>query len=372
VKLAAGRSGASVGPGRALLALAVAATAVSCGAPSSAPPPAGGPAAPPPDTSPEEGDTDLGQGEGDLGEGDLGEGDVVEPGGDEPDPGAGSGDAETDDEETDGGTTTQDETEQGRGSRTVAWILGLGPSAPAGPSSFRAYALLERGDCEGLLDRFDASHPEALQLGAAEDLYRATALACLAATGARADLWDDAGALAARAGAGTSSCLDLAARAVLDDLLVLGRADQTTPIEPGPVEERHAPPCPSITSVEPGTGAAGTVVTIRGQHLDRVEAIELRRRDADQADERGSAVTSLEGDTLAAARVGSDTITLEVPGDAAPGPLCLILRAVPDWDADAAPFTLEPSVPEGSDGSDEQGEGEPAPTGQPSPCPPPP
>jgi hypothetical protein len=363
-------SPASIGRGRRLLVLLVASTLVSCGTPSAAPSPDVAPTAPPPATSQggtQEGDGRDEQDAGDDGDsGDTGkpEGDVEagDDGRDGREPQASSDDARGEDQD-DSAAEDASEREPERRSRTVAWILGLGPSAPTGPSAFRAYALLERADCEGLLDRFDASHPEALQLGASEDLYRATALACLAATDSRSDLWDEAEALAARAGAGTSSCLDLVTRALLDDLLTIGQADPTARLVPGPVDERHAPPCPRITSVEPAAGQGGTVVTISGQHLDRIEAVELRRRDADQLDPRGSPIASLEADTLAAARAGGG-ITLEIPSDVAPGPLCVLLRAVPDWDADGAPFDVTPSVTDGS----EDGAGDPS--GQPSPCPP--
>jgi hypothetical protein len=253
----------------------------------------------------------------------------------------------------------------------VAWILSLGPRAPSGPSAFRAYALLERGDCAGILDRLDADHREALQLGQpSEDLYRAAALACLAGLDGRSELWGEARDIAARAGDGSGSCLDLATRVTLDALLAAGQADPNVRVEPSAGADGVAPACPELTGLVTDHSDGTTTIRVEGRHLDAVVDVELRQRDATGDGDRGSFVAGLDAGSLADARIAANAFLLQVPGGLPPGEYCVLLRAIPDWDADGAALTVQvdPSGG-GGDGDDEAATSDGAETS--SPCPPP-
>jgi hypothetical protein len=164
----------------------------------------------------------------------------------------------------------EDEEPPPRRRSLIAWLLDLGPSAPSGPSEFRAYERLMTLDCAGLIERLDdAEHDDALNLRPrSEALYRAVGSACLAAFDGRSDLWPAARELAAVAGEGTGSCLDRATRRLLDDLLAAHEADPTAIFEAAKgAGNAHAPPCPRIDRLVPDGGPLGAEIRIEGANL---------------------------------------------------------------------------------------------------------
>jgi hypothetical protein len=210
-----------------------------------------------------------------------------------------------------------------------AWILGLGPSAPTGPSAFRAYRLLAEGDCQGLLDRFDPDHPERLSLAdASATLYRGAAAACLAAFHDEVDRWADAEQAASTAGVGDGGCLDRAVSALLADLLAAHRDDPDARFErSSDPSAASAPPCPTLLEVVPAAGPPGTDVRLRGEHLGQ-EGLRV-----DVYDHNG-----LVGELVPT--VTDRELVVTIDGSAAPGTVCLALHATPDWYADGVTFEV--------------------------------
>jgi hypothetical protein len=210
-----------------------------------------------------------------------------------------------------------------------AWILGLGPSAPTGPSAFRAYRLLAEGDCQGLLDRFDPDHPERLSLAdASATLYRGAAAACLAAFHDEVERWADAEQAASAAGVGDGGCLDRAVSALLADLLAAHRDDPAARFErSSDPTAASAPPCPTLLEVVPAAGPPGTDVRLRGEHLAQ-EGLRV-----DIYDHNGLVVEVVP-------TVTDRELVVTVDGSAAPGTVCLALHATPDWYADGVTFEV--------------------------------
>jgi hypothetical protein len=268
----------------------------------------------------------------------------------------------------DGGALETDEAEQPAAPsrrNLITWILGLGPSAPTGPSAFRAYGLLVDGDCQGVLDRFDEGHPEQLRLGAAsEELYRAAASACLAAFDGRLDLWTVAEAGAASSAVGDGGCLDRAVGEMLASLVAAHRDDPAAGFERAG-GAGATPPCPTITQLSPPRGPPGTVVRISGDHLHAPQ-LEVHL----VVGEQGPIVE------LVPQRDGSDLL-VTIDGVGGPASVCLALHTVPDWYAAGATFELEaPTAAETVEGADvddtDEASGAPAVGQPPSPvtCPP--
>jgi hypothetical protein len=230
-----------------------------------------------------------------------------------------------------------------------AWILGLGPSAPTGPSAFRAYRLLVEGDCQGLLERFDPDHPERLSLVAASaSLYRGAAAACLAAFHDERDRWAEAEEAAAAGGVGDGGCLDRAVSALLADLLAAHRDDPEAGFERSTdPSTATAAPCPTLSEVVPAAGPPGTEVRLRGKHLEQGDLRVHVYDGSGLVDEVVPTVT--DGDLL-----------MTVDGLTGPATVCLALHATPDWYAAGVTFEVLAA-----------GQDDPAPGGDGAPlCPP--
>lgn len=274
---------------------------------------------------------------------------------DDEDPPAG----ETTDSDTDtraarsGGTTNAGTTDEGNGTDSatgggrsvISWIIGLGPSAPSGPSAFRAYEMLVSGRCSEVGAGFDDG---SLDLGAAsEALYRGTAAACLAAIEGQQGRWSDAEAAAQTAGSGDGGCLDRAVRRLLDGLLEAHRADPAASFERGrDAGTAIAPPCPSISRLSPDHGPNGTAVRISGAHLDTA-GLEVR---LDARPGLGEFVGE-------AVRDGQDLVVpIAVPDGVTT--VCVALHTIPNWYADGAVFVVEPPVNSAPDEGTADGDGD--------------
>jgi hypothetical protein len=248
------------------------------------------------------------------------------------------GDAGTaDDPGTPTSATPSPTTETGTGSTTptkkkkknvIAWILGLGPGAPDGPPEFTAYRELQQRRCGEVFDRVAELDEPAVTL------YTGAANACLAAFEGRADLWPKAAdALAEVDGrAGELTCMDRAALALLERVVRLHEKHPSRSFQAAADGKSKPPPCPSITSLEPDRGVAGTIVRMSGRHLDGDDVVGVSVFD--------SLGNSLTADVDRAD--GSLQVTMpEEPPSEASASVCVVVRADPDWRADGAMFTYE-------------------------------
>ncbi len=211
----------------------------------------------------------------------------------------------------------------------IAWILSLGPGAPDGPPEFTAYRELQQRRCSAVFDRVGELDEPAVTL------YSGAANACLAAFDGRDDMWPKASeALGEVSGrVDELTCMDRAALALLERVVRLHEEHPARSFRPAASGKSKAPPCPTITSLAPDRGAAGTLVRMSGRHLDGDDVV-------------GISVIDSSGNSLPADGVervdGSLQFTMpeEPPSDASAS-VCIVVRAEPDWRADGAMFTYE-------------------------------
>jgi hypothetical protein len=254
----------------------------------------------------------------------------------------------------------------------IAWILDLGPGAPAGPPEFVAYRGLLGGlsqDAaptlvEGCQDLAASLQEDALQLSSeATQLYSAVAAACLGALSADDSAW----AVAEQASQQLTpprSCMDLNAYDLLLRLVAARRANpggQFVPAtDPG---SAAAPACPMIAAIEPPVGPRGTLVRLVGTNLHRTIQVLVDFEDGDG--EHGDEFYELEipaDDPRLTITEQTITFSIDDTTGAAVG-ACIVAQGAPTWNGTGIAFTFTGDPAES-----------PAPTEPPSltaPCPPP-
>jgi hypothetical protein len=238
----------------------------------------------------------------------------------------------------------------------IAWLLSLGPGAPAGPPEFQAYELVLNRDCASLAQRLGPDGDLQALSGEAVRLYEGLANACLAAFSGETGRWE-AAETAFEALAPPVSCLDVAAYGLLGRLVT---AHQTNPM--GQFEaatdpaSAAAPPCPSITVIEPNRGPSGTPVLVAGTNLDRVGEVILYFETSDGTQfESAVEYQAVSPEALTITVVDDTNVALWA---------CVVVRGAPGWNGAGALFVIEdsPGAPPAQSGVPE-----PAPT---APCPP--
>lgn len=236
----------------------------------------------------------------------------------------------------DSGAATVTTDERAFGFRFIRWIRRLSASAPTGPPEFRAYELLRAGRCLTLSTTLDT-----LELKpTATTLYGGAANACRAALAGRKRLWADATEAFqdVRLAQDEFTCMDRAAFGLLKRLV---RAHQRFPnarFRLADSSEAKAPPCPSITTLEPAHGLPGTVVKIRGDFLNRyVTGVRVDFSDVSRDVDAVLVEDHLE-------------FVMPEPGNESSPVACVVVHTEPEWDASGATFTLD----EGSGTDDSQ------------------
>lgn len=212
----------------------------------------------------------------------------------------------------------------------IAWILGLGPSAPSGPTGFDVYDLLGRRECDAVFDRVEELDDTP------QILYRGAASACLAAFEGRDDLWDEAEAALERVANRPDdlNCLDVVVLELLESLVEAHRDNPRGRFEArtDPSAGRPAP-CPSIDRVRPERGPPDTEVRVTGANLERVDAVDIRYDNGGR--DQNVTFTRRDG-----------SLELVVPGRAGARSACiaLVVERPSLWFADGVVFTLEESA----------------------------
>jgi hypothetical protein len=212
----------------------------------------------------------------------------------------------------------------------VAWILGLGPGAPAGPPQFRAYDLVLQNRCPELAVKVATEGDDLARLDAElGGLYAGVAAGCLAAFHGQPDRWADAEA-ALGAVPQPVSCVDVAAHDLLRRLVEHHRANPAGEFQanhdPGVAQ---VPPCPTITALEPPQGSPGGIMRILGTNLEKVLEVRVIYDDGvgDSFDRQ------LEGGAL--------VFTVNEFTDA--GEACVYIVAGDQWNAAGQRFTVVPA-----------------------------
>jgi hypothetical protein len=225
-------------------------------------------------------------------------------------------------------TTTTNTTQKPKKKNIIAWILGLGPGAPSGPPEFTAYRELQNLRCSKVFDRVEELDQPA------ETLYTGAAQACLAAFNGRGDLWPKAAAAYADVSAKSNelNCMDLAALALLERLVTAHKQNPGGAFDTAGKQNSKAPPCPSITRLEPDHGVEGTTVRVIGSHLDK-DIVGVAVFDSTGGFQAAVNVTAVDG--------GLEFTMPEEPPSDASASVCVVVRAEPDWRADGAMFRYE-------------------------------
>jgi hypothetical protein len=208
----------------------------------------------------------------------------------------------------------------------IAWILSLPPDAPPGPPEFQAYQYLLDRNCPDLAARVSTEGDDLQRLDEETDgLYGGLAAACLAAFHGQPDRWAEADA--AFDGLGLpEGCVNVAAYDLLRRLVEGHRSNPTGVFQEADPSEAHAPPCPTISALEPAQGPPGTQVRIRGTNLDQVLKIFVYFRNGDVDDPPAP----LDGDSL----------VFTMGGDADDGQVCVAIVAGDQWEAAGHVFTI--------------------------------
>lgn len=226
----------------------------------------------------------------------------------------------------------------------ITWILGLAPGAPAGPPEFQAYELVLNGDCVTLAQGLQPDGELRALSDAAQRLYGAVADACLAALHGQPGRWA-AAEDALQALASPVSCLDVATYELLQRLVDAHRANPS-----GPFEARTdpasaaAPPCPTITQLDPNHGPSGTRVRITGMNLDHVVEVLIYFEDGNGTEFSRRVEHETASDALIVTLDDDTNIALWA---------CIVLQGAPGWNGAGARFTIDGSpgaAPSQSDG----------------------
>ncbi|MEP6762285.1 MAG: IPT/TIG domain-containing protein [Sporichthyaceae bacterium] len=226
-------------------------------------------------------------------------------------------------------TTATGTTTPAKKKNVIAWILGLGPSAPEGPPEFTAYRELQQLHCKKVFARVgELDEP-------ARTLYKGAAHACLAALAGDTTRWPRAEAALQQVTARTDklNCMDGAALALLDRLVTLHAEHPTRRFKMASDTKSTAPPCPAIDAITPDRGPKGTAVRITGRHLSDLVVVGVRVIDSlgnSDPVENWEAVDGALEFTL-----------LEAPQSDASATVCIVVRARPDWVAAGTTFTFE-------------------------------
>jgi len=220
----------------------------------------------------------------------------------------------------------------------IAWILALPPDAPPGPPEFQGYQHLLDGTCQLLADGV-ATEDHDLQ-GLDEEtggLYGGLAAACLAAFHGQPDRWADADAVFDGLGP-PDGCVNVAAYDLLRRLVEAHRSNPAGEFSEADPSVAHAPPCPTISALEPTQGPPGTQVRILGTNLDQVLKIFVYFENGGVDDPTAQP----DGDSLIFTMGGS-------PGD---GQVCVAIVAGDQWEAAGHLFDIvDPLIPASQPGT---------------------
>jgi len=150
----------------------------------------------------------------------------------------------------------------------IAWILSLGAGSPPGPATaeFGAYQALRRQKCDSALELATGG-------GQVFSAIEAAAKACLAAKTGNQSMWRKAREKRDDLQDADLDCLQAGVFGLLDRLVDAHAAHPDRTFEFSTGGSRGAPPCPTVTGLEPSHGSAGQRVTIIGRNLQYVKLV---------------------------------------------------------------------------------------------------
>ena len=207
----------------------------------------------------------------------------------------------------------------------IAWILSLGAGSPPGPATaeFAAYQALRRQQCDSALSL-------ATDSGKVFSAIEAAATACLAAKSGDKDLWAQARAQRDDLADAGLDCLQAGVFALLDRLVDAHAAHPDRTFEFSTGGSRGAPPCPTVTGLEPAHGSAGQRVAIVGRNLQYVKLVIIDLGDQGRV-------------CFETPRTKQPTVLMPAP-DGAAAARVIVVAAPADWEMGAATFRYEPPV----------------------------
>ncbi len=182
---------------------------------------------------------------------------------------------------TDPAVNTAQPPEGNAGETFLAWIVGLGPGSPEGPTQVDLYQLIMQATQDSCRQALD---PE-LNDAPTRTLYQGAAAACLAALHGKNARWAEAEAAFSSLHGRPAGCVDQATFDLLGSILEAHDADpeavftrEGEPVEGKP--DRVRLPCPRVTKVTVTRGSGVLEINVEGTRLNQV--LELSYAPVDQ------------------------------------------------------------------------------------------
>jgi hypothetical protein len=163
----------------------------------------------------------------------------------------------------------------GNGAETfLAWIVGLGPGSPEGPTQVDTYQLIQdasQANCRAALN-------PVLEVPETRALYHGAAAACLAALHGKTARWEEAQTAFDSLPGRPAGCVDQATYDLLELILTAHAADPDArfSLDGEPAEgsaDRIRLRCLRIDKVNVTRGNAGLEIAVTGNRLDQAIAI---------------------------------------------------------------------------------------------------
>jgi hypothetical protein len=157
----------------------------------------------------------------------------------------------------------------------IAWIVGLGPGSPEGPTQVDVYKLIREGTLESCQLGRDEEMLGQIANEVTRTLYRGATSACLAALYGRVNRWDDVEEAFAALPGRPEACVDQAAYDLLESVVNAHSADPDAVFTregepPGGAPDRIRLPCPRVTLLTVTRTLVGYDVYVEGSRLDKV------------------------------------------------------------------------------------------------------
>jgi len=193
----------------------------------------------------------------------------------------------------------------------LAWIVGLGPGSPEGPTEVDTYQLIQNptlANCRAALD-------PVLEVRETRALYHGAAAACLAALHGRAARWEEAQTAFASLPGRPAGCVDQATYDLLESILQSHAADPEARFTLDGKPQEGAPDrirlrCLRIESVTVVPGATGIEITVTGNRLEQAIAVSYA------AVESCPQARDFESQLKLTPTGDGETITAKIEGDA--------------------------------------------------------
>ena len=200
----------------------------------------------------------------------------------------------------------------------IAWIAGLGPGSPEGPTQVDIYQLIQRATLESCREALEPELLAAIEIPETRSLYQGGAAACLAALHGRQQRWSEAESAFDSLPGRPEGCVDRATYDLLESVIAAHRANPEAIFTidgepPNGQPDRVRLRCPRIREVTVVRTADSLEFNVEGERLGQVLQISYQAVDDCQLPKDHESELRLvpEGDAEAIhATLNGDAVTL--------------------------------------------------------------